>query len=261
MLKQTEEQKAERRRLQESNRSSDKDRTAHEKGRGKKARKVTSKGSAISLSSAISRHDPDNEQFDKAVAEFHAGSDRVAAIMGAALIENNLVSAISAALEDSSNRNALFYDQGAPFGTLKAKIVAGRALGLFNDKVTADLDVIREIRNQFAHSLLSIDFEHPLISAACDRLTGHQFHTVRDREVSKSRLLFERACWSISMGMLVKSNSLMENKIKDFDKLVTQSLENSWDIPSTNALITIALQRGDDDVESDIASSEIAIED
>ena len=77
--------------------------------------------------------------------------------MGAAYVDSNLAKLISSSLADDSDTRALFHDEGAPFGTFKRKIVAGRAMGLFPQRVSDDLDRIRDVRNQFAHALLKLD--------------------------------------------------------------------------------------------------------
>jgi hypothetical protein len=162
-----------------------------------------------SLSSHISRKDPADDEFDKAVDEFHGGSDRVAAILGAALVENNLIKAIESHLSDGSDKGALFHDESSPFGTFKRKIVAVKAMGIVPTEMAADLDIIRDIRNQFAHALISVDFENEHIMRRCDALRSYNF-TLPDRSVTETRIRFEKACWGISTFLLRKALDRIE---------------------------------------------------
>jgi len=124
-----------------------------------------------SLSSHLSRKTPDDNEFAEAISELIHGSDRVAAIMCSALVEHELISAISAAIDDASETSVLFHSgEASPFGTFKQRIAAGRALGIFGPGVVADLDTIRDIRNQFAHALIKLDFENEHIVRSCSEL-------------------------------------------------------------------------------------------
>lgn len=189
-----------------------KDRSGHESARG--TGKRVGKKKMKSLSSNLSRKILDNHEFMEAVTEFHLGSDRVSALLGAALIEDSLMGAIVAVLADPSDKSALFHDGGSPFGTFSAKIVAGKALGLFDGKVEADLDIIRDIRNQFAHALMKLDFDNPLIVERCLQISPYPTsESGDDRKVSKARKHFERACWAISLSLEIRRTEEAEKKV------------------------------------------------
>lgn len=234
-MKKSEAEKKAIRRDTESRRDPDIDRSAHEAKRGKR----TGPGDDRRSLTSLSRRSPEEDEFDRAVAEFHGASDRVAAIMGAALVEDNLRIAIAACLENDTDEKALFFDQGAPFGTLKAKSVAGLALGLFNKPVQRDLDVIREIRNQFAHALLSIGFDNPEIAAACGRLDGHKYHGDPGRSVSLARQQYETACWSISLAMLSEATERYKkrNSNRSLENVIVDSLVEKTGLRSTDVAI------------------------
>jgi hypothetical protein len=166
-----------------------------------------------SLSSRLSRKEPDETEFLAAIAEFHDGSDRVAAIMGAGLVENNLRKIIHSALPNSTEKRALFEDEGAPFGTFKRKIVAGRAMNLFSERVAKDMDVIRDVRNQFAHSMLGLDFDNEHIKNECAKLAEYRW-TTAGRKVGPVRLRYEKACWAIATLLITRANDMLEDQIK-----------------------------------------------
>lgn len=228
----------------ESMRSPTKDRSAHDAGRGKKS---TSRKNAAKVSlSELTRRELSDGELEAAIAEFHGASDRVAAVMGAALVEENLAQAITASLENADGAKALFQGMGAPLQSLKAKSLAGYALGLFNKKVERDLDTIREIRNQFAHALMSIDFSNPDIARACEKLEGHNFHIEPNRTMPRARLLYETACWSISIAMLKEAADRWMRKVegRSLQNLVVQSWDNVFDVRSTNTTIATLIEAG-----------------
>lgn len=158
-----------------------------------------------SLSSLLSRHDPDDDEYDDAVREMHEGSDRVAGILGCALVENALQAAVEASLVDVFSVPALFADQNAPFNSFKQRILAGRAMGLFTAPAANDMDIIRDVRNQFAHALLSLSFENEHLQKARNGLRLYEprpEQRLEGREVSPTRWRFESACWGLSYNLL-----------------------------------------------------------
>ncbi|MEN7537950.1 hypothetical protein [Aurantiacibacter flavus] len=219
----SDQEKAEIRRQTEARRQPDKDRTAHERERGVK-RSVP----VGSLSTHISRRELDDSELKAAMKEFQAGSDRVAAIMGAALVESQLMDTIREALKEPFDDNVLFHDQGAPFGTLRAKIVAGRALGLYDENIARDLDIIRDIRNQFAHALMSFDFDHPMLVKYCKKFSEKvitdgsgnplpfEGYTGGGSEISETRRAFEVECWKLSIILLKRGNEILKIKHRNF---------------------------------------------
>lgn len=244
-------ERAELRQQTEANCLVDKDRSAHADARGQKT-----PGSSRSSSSkaSLSRRDLDDSELEDAINEFHSGSDRVAAIMGSALVENHLVEGIRSCLDDASNEAALFHEVTAPFSTFGAKITAGRALGLYNKQVEDDLNRIRKIRNDFAHALLSINFENKAIIGICDGLADYVYHGEGQRQgnANPSRLKFERACWTISLGLLLRANKNVQKKNVDLRSLLDNALSNEWNIADLNSLVATYLKSPHDNIESQI---------
>jgi Mannitol repressor len=85
---------------------------------------------------------------------FRTESDRACAVLGAALLD--------ARLENLYNRRLQCYkdellSSSGPIGAFSARIRIARALAWISTDVQYDLDVIRSIRNEFAHN-----FDHEL---------------------------------------------------------------------------------------------------
>jgi hypothetical protein len=69
---------------------------------------------------------------------------------------------------NSKDRRQLFEYEGA-LGTFSSKIVVAYALELIGPVTRADLDLIRFLRNEFAHSRIPFKFTTEEVRAICDK--------------------------------------------------------------------------------------------
>jgi hypothetical protein len=106
-----------------------------------------------------------HEQMQAIVDEIGKQTDRGAAIIAAAVIEDVLEHLIIARLVElpSKRKKALFDQSNGPLSSLSSKIELGLALGLFNDERRGSLHLIREVRNAFAHTMDPISFENKFL--------------------------------------------------------------------------------------------------
>ena len=99
-------------------------------------------------------------------------SDRVAAISCAALLDDILGAVLAARFiklgKDWQDR--IFSDPSATLGTFYSKILIGYAIGVFGPMTRANLDIIRSVRNDFAHSATPLTFDEEDIAKKCRRL-------------------------------------------------------------------------------------------
>lgn len=87
-------------------------------------------------------------------------SERGSAIVGAAFIEEALEKMLKALLISSAEKDdELFKSSYSPFGSFSAKIDVAYRTGLISPKVRLGLHIIRDLRNDFAHLSLQINFE------------------------------------------------------------------------------------------------------
>jgi DNA-binding MltR family transcriptional regulator len=61
--------------------------------------------------------------------------------------------------------------QTGPLSSFAAKIIAAHAFGIFNDLVRDNLNIVRDIRNAFAHSNRPLTFSHKLVVQELQRIT------------------------------------------------------------------------------------------
>ena len=155
-------------------------------------------------------------------AEFYAGTDRPAVILQASNVENILQSLIVKSLRQplpSDLRDRLFEGSG-PMSSFSSKVLVGHALGLFGPVFRHDLDLIRELRNGFAHVRHPLQLTTPVIAGVCAhlQLPDHEMRRVPsaygnlypDIEVvaddNHPRTRFTVACHTISLFMIDNIN-------------------------------------------------------
>jgi hypothetical protein len=97
-------------------------------------------------------------------------SDRACALMVAAYLEDELQRLLKAYFVDDPKAVGKLFDPMGPLGTFSATITMAYALGLIGPNVRHDLDLIRRIRNDFAHLSESLTFETPSIRDRCKDL-------------------------------------------------------------------------------------------
>lgn len=128
------------------------------------------------------------------VKEIESQTDRGAAIVGAAWLEEELSAAIQAFLHYDPKSSPRLFGRAGALSTFSAKIDLARVLGMCTTAIASDLHIIREVRNEFAHSVLSkdnnsISFETPNVRDRCFALKS-----VSHENLARPRHAFIRAC-------------------------------------------------------------------
>jgi DNA-binding MltR family transcriptional regulator len=107
-------------------------------------------------------------------------SDRGCALFAAAYLDKALSDLLYVSLvEDKSIEKDLF-DGSAPLGTFSARIKIAYYLGLISVSCRRDLDLVRTIRNDFAHNAEIISFEDQKIAQRC-RTFVYSYHEKKER--------------------------------------------------------------------------------
>ncbi len=98
-------------------------------------------------------------------------SERGAVLVYATMLDEQLKKVIEAFLV--SHRAVVKLTEGfnAPIGTFSTRTLLALALGLISEKEYHEIELIRKIRNEFAHSI-DMKFEHPSVSSRCKLLLG-----------------------------------------------------------------------------------------
>lgn len=135
---------------------------------------------------SIGRAEPSFDEFSARLDSLSTGDQTAAAISGAVIVEHEL----ERLLRDHFRRNDdetwdLLIEDVGPLRSFHTKIVISYAFGILDDASLFNINIIRQIRNAFAHSKKQLSFEDPLI-----------FSTIRsaktpDRTTKADALAFE----------------------------------------------------------------------
>ncbi len=158
-------------------------------------------------------------------AEVHGLSDRASAILLGSILESSLTTFLSRKLRPELNKKERkrLFDYEGPLGTLSAKIMLAYAMELIGPVTRHDLDLIRLLRNGFAHSRRHIDFDTPQTAAVCKHLkypdlpgAFMQFTSLEraaaelgKADLAKSGTRYRIACHTIS-SRLIKNVSRLQ---------------------------------------------------
>jgi hypothetical protein len=113
---------------------------------------------------------------DDPIDDIAKGPPRATAIVATALLEDALRWCLAGYLIPAGSdrgqlpeedQSAVFDNEIAPLNTFHAKIVIGYSLGIYGKITRDDLNRIKRIRNQFAHSFRPITFRTPEIAKEC----------------------------------------------------------------------------------------------
>lgn len=96
--------------------------------------------------------------------EFEKETDRASVILACAMIESTLETMIKSKLVPSPTaEDNLFDTPYAPVSNFRAKIELAYRIGLISSNLCHDLNIIRHIRNDFAHNIKGCSFEDPVV--------------------------------------------------------------------------------------------------
>lgn len=147
------------------------------------------------------------------VSEIENQSDRGAVIIGAAWVEEELLAAIDFYLMDVKKSKDRLLSRSGPLSSFSAKIDLACVIAIVSEEIALDLHAIREIRNDFAHSVLGKDdnalsFSSEHIKHKCLSLRCIKYEKHRD-----PRLAFIRACAVLNSDLYIYK--LMEERISN----------------------------------------------
>jgi hypothetical protein len=167
-------------------------------------------------------------------SELYGANDRASAVLFGSIAESALTVLLKATLRPNLNSGAtkaLFGPEG-PLGTFSSKTALAFAMGPLGPISRGDLDLIRLLRNEFAHSKKHFGFEQPQVAAVCKHLKTPELpgffiphgyllavpgKESIDKLVPKTR--YVASCHTLSQKMLELSES-MPTVFKAFEKTI-----------------------------------------
>jgi hypothetical protein len=104
----------------------------------------------------------DEKEIHEALSELEHASPRGAAILGAAFVDENLTRLLKSKLKQDKKLLDDMFEPSRPLGSFGSKINLAFLMGLYSEEARTELDIIKNIRNKFAHRIAP-SFASPLI--------------------------------------------------------------------------------------------------
>jgi DNA-binding MltR family transcriptional regulator len=112
---------------------------------------------------------PHLQGFMEFLADFNKETERGAALAAAAMLDELLGRIIETFLIPNKGRKALLDGFNAPLGTFSSRIASSFALGLLSEIEYRECELIRKIRNEFAHQI-KVSFKTEKVVSLCAQL-------------------------------------------------------------------------------------------
>jgi len=108
-----------------------------------------------------------NEDDTLIFKEIDNQTDRAAALIAVAYLEERLYTALLARLIRNKEAEEGLFGRSRPLGSFSSRIDLGALIGVYEPSTRKKLHTIREIRNEFAHQSKPRNFEDQRIRALC----------------------------------------------------------------------------------------------
>jgi hypothetical protein len=172
--------------------------------------KSTKSASALAALRDLTYQQPSYDHFSDFMAETNSEkNDRGAAILLATNVENALQGAILSILKTRPNRAKALFGVESPMGTFSNTVQMTYFMDIFGDETKLNLDIIRTVRNAFAHAKIPIKFETAEVKEACSHLIIPKLlapHVMRGpQDHLEGRKRFQRVCNDVAHNLLVFS--------------------------------------------------------
>lgn len=161
-------------------------------------------------------------------------NDIVVAVLGATLLDEQLMDAIRSRFEvsDEISEGVFHHKDGLP---LAGKVQLGYALGLYGKRVLSDLKRISEVRNKLAHALVfkvsgsgkdePLSFAHSLIVDKCKQLTSCNSSIDRRRSPKSARARYIAAVLGIAEELGMHKLGLGPERLRQRTGATTKTLD------------------------------------
>lgn len=134
--------------------------------------------------------------------EIDNSSDRVAAIVGGAYVQEALVIGLRHYLIADKNVFARLFEKSGPLSTFEAQINLAYLCSFISKELRDDLIIIKKVRNDFAHRLDTASFEdqqnRDLIGNLTYLTVGSRFIEIAENRAATARERFVSACGEVA---------------------------------------------------------------
>lgn len=108
----------------------------------------------------------------QAAATFTKQSDRGSALVAVAWVDDALEASLRAFLRHDRNLADMILRPEGPLGSFSSRIKTAYLLGIITASLYSDLEIMRKIRNDFAHVRQAMRFTNQSIKDRCKSLVG-----------------------------------------------------------------------------------------
>ena len=112
----------------------------------------------------------DIKQLSVFLEHFQKETDRGTALVGAAMLESRLERLLDMTLIENLSKKDIFDGPNSSLGNFSSKIKISHVLGFITDKEARKINIIKKIRNEFAHNLEEIKFGSKSVNDLCLQL-------------------------------------------------------------------------------------------
>ncbi len=159
---------------------------------------------------------PHNEPFvdelNSLLESLHTHDDRSVVLNMAAFAEDTLEILLLAYLREEMQAKELVTGFNAPLGTFSARIKAAFVLGLLRQDGYETLEILRKIRNKFAHNWSGVSLDRDDIKSHINRLSRSRFEEFTDAQSEechqapdRERLIYKISDILIDIRLLAKA--------------------------------------------------------
>jgi mannitol operon repressor len=176
----------------------------------KRRRKAAVKRTREKLRSLEATH-PHLQEFAAFLDDFNKETERGAALAAAAFVDDLLQKVLAAFLLDENSSSELLNGKDAPLASMSSRIRAAHAMGLISEEEKRECDLIRKIRNEFAHKV-KMSFDDARVKGLSSGLT-YGAKPYGDKSVS-TRGIFTTAAVSLILNLTNRPHYVGRSKLK-----------------------------------------------
>lgn len=114
----------------------------------------------------------DDPEFHAFMDEFQAESDRAAAVLGAAYLDDLLEELLELSFVGEGRTKQQLLDTNQALGSFGPRITTAYSVGLITQSEFTDLRIVKGIRNDFAHKRHGLSFDDQSVSDRVANLTA-----------------------------------------------------------------------------------------
>ena len=161
------------------------------------------------------------DEFESQLATLDAPEvpDMIAAILAATLVEYRLEQVLKRTFRRVDNDTWVrMTDNSGPLRDFHSKIVLGNASGSFDEDIRLNLNIVRDIRNAFAHARAPLTFEHREIGAELHKVKpvrrGKRVLQSGSLAIGPNKRAYLQLCMSLLMYFQLKLRDSAQRKEK-----------------------------------------------